>query len=248
MQYTSVIIAALAATTTLAAPWQSRISTDNKLEVTLSGHGISPAKNIFHQSPATTKKPSPAGPFDTVSLRVGKGVSNQASRCKIFNEAGNAIVVQRGANTDITFADGGKGPWKFRDGPTKVSNITCSPMFLQISPTQAQTASEIRVELADSAVEFAIGSDFTPGQRQENTVGGSFTTVEVQVGDLVKKQDYRCQVLGKDGKPIVATRGANTDTTFSDAGKGAWKFVGGNVEASKVICDPAFKAAPIKST
>lgn len=60
------------------------------------------------------------------------------------------------------------------------------------------------------------------------------------VGAFVKKQDYRCSVIGKDGKPVVAKRGKNVDTTFSDAGKGEWTFAQKS-EVKSVVCDPALR-------
>ncbi|KAL9016094.1 MAG: hypothetical protein Q9180_008822 [Flavoplaca navasiana] len=248
MQYSSVFLAALAATTALAAPWKHQTPTDNNLEVTLSGASSSAVTTSLPESPETTVQPSSTGPFTYVALRVGQGVRNQASRCQILNEAGNPIVIQRGANTDITFADGGKGLWKFRDGASLVSSISCSPKFQQITGSAIQTESEIRVQLADSGSELAIQVAFDPsGERQEKTVNpGPFSTVQIMVGALVRKQDYRCQVLDKAGQPLVATRGANRDTTFADGGKAEWTF-DQKSEVSKVICDPAFKAAPAAS-
>lgn len=243
MQFTTFLLGLLAATTTLAAPWE-QTWTDNKLRVTLTGPHVHRSKSAFPPSPATTLQPTSPGPFTTVTLNVGKAAPNQAARCKILNDAGSAIVLQRGANTDITFADGGKGPWTFRDGPQKVSDVICDPTFRKITPSEIQTANEIRVQLSDPGAEFAIQSAFTPGKRQENIVNpGPFSTVEVMVGAFVKKQDYRCAVVGKDGKSIVAKRGKNVDTTFSDAGKGEWTFLQKG-EVRSVVCDPGFKAKP----
>ncbi|KAL8648444.1 MAG: hypothetical protein Q9210_004984 [Variospora velana] len=245
MQYSVLFLTALAATTTLAAP-SKHSSPDNQLEVKLSSDSISEVKTTFHELSATPKHPYSSGPFNSVALCAGQGVSNQAARCKILNEAGNPIVVQRGADTDITFADGAKGKWTFRDGPTQVSKIICDPTFQKITPAEAITAARIHVKLSDSA-EFGIQRFFPLGQRQEMVVNsGPFTTVEVIVGDFVEKQDYRCQVLDEDDKAIHAVRGANRDTTFSDAGKGEWTFEKESV-VGKVICDPAFKAAPAAS-
>ena len=65
---------------------------------------------------------------------------------------------------------------------------------------------------------------------------GPFETIEINVG-AAAQQDLRCQALDLDGKPIVATRGANVDITFSDADKGAWTFRDGAVEVSRIICE-----------
>ena len=86
--------------------------------------------------------------------------------------------------------------------------------------------------------------DVSGGRQHKPPVGttGPFETVEIVVGALVEKQDIRCQLINKHGKAIVATRGANTDITFSDANKGDWTFRHES-SVSKIICDPAFKSA-----
>ncbi|KAL8870728.1 MAG: hypothetical protein Q9198_007566, partial [Flavoplaca austrocitrina] len=72
MQYSSVFLAALAATTTLAAPWKHQAPTDNNLEVTLSGGSSAAVMTSLPASPETTVQPSSTGPFTYVALRVGK--------------------------------------------------------------------------------------------------------------------------------------------------------------------------------
>ncbi|KAI4266208.1 MAG: hypothetical protein L6R38_008888 [Xanthoria sp. 2 TBL-2021] len=124
MHYTSIFLAALSATITFAAPSQDP-PLDNKLQVTLNGPQTSPAKNTFSEFPRTAQHPSSNGPFTSVELHVGKSVRNPASRCQILDQASKPIVLQRGPNTDITFADGNKGKWTFRDQSSKVSQIIC---------------------------------------------------------------------------------------------------------------------------
>ncbi|KAL8727127.1 MAG: hypothetical protein Q9166_006260 [cf. Caloplaca sp. 2 TL-2023] len=237
MQYSSVFLAALAATTTLAAPW-TKPSVDNKLQVVLSGPHVSPVENVFPEGQRDAQRPSRDGPFEFVELSVGKNVQNQAYRCQILDHAGKPIVLQRGANTDITFADGDNGRWTFRAKATKVSKVICDPTFKKIDQSEA----EIRVQLSNQGSELGIQTAFKEGERQvERVAPGPFTSIDIRVGALVQKQDYRCQVLDKAGKPIVATRGANRDITFSDADKGEWRFEK-ETETSQVICDPAFKS------
>ena len=211
--------------------------------MTLSGPDTTPAQKHFPGSPRTAKYPSSNGPFTFVELHVGKDVPNQATRCQILDQASKPTVIQRGNNTDTIFADGGKGKWTIRgEEATKVSQIICDPAFQQII---AGTGTEIRVQLSNQAAELAIQTAFTEGSRQEKAVNpGPFTSVQIMVGALVQKQDYRCQVVDKAGQAVVATRNTNIDTTFSDAGKGEWTFKKER-EVSKVICDPAFKAAPM---
>lgn len=49
-------------------------------------------------------------------------------------------------------------------------------------------------------------------------VHGPFETITIDVGAGVADQDLRCQALDASGNPLVATRNANIDTSFSDAG------------------------------
>ena len=237
MQYTSIFLAALAATTTLAAP-RNPISTNNKLQVILSGPAVQPSTNILRAGKRISQPPSSStGPFITVELRVGANVQKQDYRCQILDQAQKPIIIQRGANTDTTFADGDKGAWTIKN-PSTVSAIICDPTFVKASSSD----SEIRVKLSNQRIELGVQQTFTGDVREEKFVAsGPFTTVEIEVGALVQKQDTRCQVVDKAGKPIVATRGANTDITFADGDKGEWKFERES-EVSKVICDPAFVA------
>ena len=188
--------------------------------MTLSGPDTTPAQKHFPGSPRTAKYPSSNGPFTFVELHVGKDVPNQATRCQILDQASKPTVIQRGNNTDTIFADGGKGKWTIRgEEATKVSQIICDPAFRQI--TAAGTGTEIRVQLSNQATELAIQTAFTEGSRQEKAVNpGPFTSVQIMVGALVRKQDYWCQVVDKAGQAVVAARNTNIDTTFSDAGKG----------------------------
>jgi hypothetical protein len=50
---------------------------------------------------------------------------------------------------------------------------------------------------------------------------GPFETIEIDVGPLAD-QELRCQALDAYGNALIATRGANIDTSFSDADKGPW--------------------------
>ena len=72
---------------------------------------------------------------------------------------------------------------------------------------------------------------------------GPFTSVEINVGALVDPE-LRCQLINQRGKKIVATRGDNVDTTFSDADKGPWYFNRPGQKVRNVVCDPAFVADP----
>ena len=153
------------------------------------------------------------------------------------------IVLKRGANTDITFGDGDKGAWTFRDAPSAVSKVVCDPTFAKIDPAAAKVGVRLSgpSELA-TTTEFADPSHM----RVEGVPVGStgpYTSVEIIVGELVKKQDIRCGLKGMHGKDIYAKRGTNLDKTFSDAEKGEWIFEKESV-VETIVCDPAFKAEP----
>ena len=157
---------------------------------------------------------------------------------------GAPIILKRGANTDITFGDGDKGAWTFRDAPSTVSKVICDPTFAKIGAA----ANTVSVRLSNQGAELGTTTDFPDPseQRAESKPVGStgpYTSVEIIVGELVKKQDIRCQLKDMHGADVVAKRGANVDTTFSDADKGEWTFKVESV-VDNIICDPAFKAAP----
>ncbi|KAF2729420.1 hypothetical protein EJ04DRAFT_515973 [Polyplosphaeria fusca] len=88
-----------------------------------------------------------------------------------------------------------------------------------------------------------------PNQRPPHGGNGPFSKIEIDLGKDVKNTALRCQALGQDQKPLVATRGENVDITFSDADKGAWTFRNPSyVDVSKVVCDPSFVAISKQET
>jgi hypothetical protein len=240
MQYTSILLAALAATNTIAAPFRPA-TLDNTLTVILSNQATETgSQTTFTEGQREEGGPTgSSGPFQTVELRLGKDVQRKDLRCKILDDQGDDIVVIRGENTDITFADGGAGEWTFRK-ESKVSEIICDPIFVKTDPSNFQT----RVILQNQRTELGSQTTLKEGARVEAVPVGSsgpFQTIEIVVGAWSEKQDLRCQVLDKAGHPIEAVRGANRDTTFSDADKGLWTF---SVESvvTNIICDESFKA------
>lgn len=105
----------------------------------------------------------------------------------------------------------------------------------------------IHVTLQNQRIELGSGTTFNGDEtkRQESAPNGSdgpFETVNIDLGKDIKNKDLRCQILDHAGKPIIATRGENTDITFSDADKNEWTFKKPS-KVSKIICDPAFKKA-----
>lgn len=240
MQYSSIILAALAASNTLAAPWTYQ-SQDNSIRVKLSDLDKIHTHNSFPEGQRATQAPSHHGPFKTVELSVGPAVKNQDYRCQILDHAGAPIVIQRKNATDIAFSDAHKGAWTLRH-PSKVSAIVCDPTFVKIGAD----ANQVRVTLSNQATDTVSQTVFTGAEREHKTPVGSkgpFETIALAVGALVEDQKLRCQVLDNAGQPIVAKRNANVDVTFSDAKKGPWTFKQVS-EVSKIICDPAFMAAP----
>jgi len=239
MYYSTIVLPLLAASGVLAAP-HSRRTVDNEIRVALSDLGETGAQMTFTEGVQDTEMPAISGPFASVELRLGKDVQQQDLRCKALDDAGNPIVLLRGENIDITFGDGGKGAWTFRT-PSMVSEVICDPTFVKISPDEIA----LRVILENQATEIASQTILAAGEREEQLPVGSngpFETVELRVGALVEKQDYRCQIFDVAGYPITLHRGEKTDTTFSDADKGEWTFDYPS-EVSQIICDPSFVAA-----
>ncbi|KAI9853937.1 MAG: hypothetical protein M1813_001615 [Trichoglossum hirsutum] len=239
MQYSSIILAALAATGAVAAPRGLR-SLDDEIRVVLSNQATETgSQTTFTEGQREEMGPvGSSGPFQTVELRLGKDVQKQDYRCQVLDDQDKPIVLTRGANTDITFGDGGKGEWTFRK-ESIVSSIICDPTFAKIDPS----ATEIRVTLSNQATETGSQTTFSEGEREEKEPVGSsgpFETVQLCVGALVEKQDYRCQVLDAAGDPITVKRGQNVDITFGDGDKGEWTFLEAS-EVSEIICDPDFK-------
>jgi len=114
------------------------------------------------------------------------------------------------------------------------------------SPLERRQAAdtEVRVILQNQGTETGSQTVFpdVSSRQQKPPIAGSeiFKTIEISVG-AGAQQDLRCQALDAAGVALVATRGENTDVTFSDADKGAWTFVE-ETSVARVVCDPAFVA------
>jgi len=150
------------------------------------------------------------------------------------------LIATRGENTDTTFSDADKGAWTFIT-PSEVSSIVCDPTFVAVAPGSY----DVTITLADDAVELATQTTLSGVARDvEAPIGssGPFTSITVAVGPLVNPE-LRCKLKNLHDRAIVATRGENIDTTFSDADKGAWTFQKAQ-SVGKIICDPKFIAAP----
>jgi len=241
MQY-SFVLAALASSV-LAAPWGAQ--KDNSVVVTLSNQAIELGTTVsFTEGSFQPKAPSGSdGPFRTVLLSLGKDVKQQDLRCKILDDKSKPIILTRGENIDITFGDGKKGEWTFKK-ESKVSQVICDPTFKKIDPVAAK---KVTVILQNQATETGSQTEFTDMEVMHRAIKmpvgstGPFETFELKVGALVDQQDLRCAALDKHGNAVEATRGKNTDITFSDAGKGAWTFHKAET-VNHIVCDPTFKS------
>lgn len=265
MQYSTIFLSALAATGALAAPThRPNDNFDNSITVILQNQNLEiGSQTQFAEGQRQAKSPvGSSGPFTTVELSLGPDVKQKDLRCQVLDKNNDPIVVVRGQNVDITFADGDKGEWTFKSGATKVSKIICDPAFKQGSAdtvnnsqdgiAAAQTEDEnkdtdIRVTLTDGNLATQTAFDKAGLEREiQKPVGssGPFNSVELNVGADIQRQDLRCQILDNKGNPITVKRGQNIDTTFADGNGGPWTFLEpSSSEVSKIICDPAFVKA-----
>jgi len=242
MYANTIALAVLAATGALAAP-HSRRNWDDTVTVILSDGGETGAQVSGLSSTYTAMgTPALSGPFTSIEISLGADVQNKDLRCRALDNYGNPIGAVRGTNVDDTFSDADKGPWTFRQ-PAYVSEVVCDPSFVKIDPTDDKL--NLRVVLESQSTE--TGSQT---QLPANTVlvdlppvgsSGPFETVELRVGSLVEKQDYRCQILDIYGQPLIVLRGENRDKTFSDAHKGAWTLETPS-EVSDIVCNQSFVA------
>lgn len=258
MQYSTIFLSALFATSALARPAR-RSTSDNSIIVQLSGPSELATQTSFNEGFRQVSRPNgSSGPFDTVSLRLGKDVKQQDLRCQVRNEQNEPIVVLRNGNREITFADGNAGAWTFESGAQNVVAIICDPTFVKGGAPPAAPSGTVTpivqppINVRISGLnEFARNVGFVEGGlvRETQRAGGAdVNTFELTLDPAVKNQALRCKVLDNAGNPITGRRGANVDITFADGGNGPWTFINKNgqpinVDTSAVICDPAFVKA-----
>lgn len=253
---TSIALFTLAATTStvIARPGAWQYTTDLEIIVSLSNADKAlGSRTGFLQGQRQEQPPDNSkGPFKTVNIIVGKNVENKDIRCKLIAPGGQPIKARRGENNiEQTFADADKGEWAFLED-SEVESIICDPAFKKGdgSGNGGEAAEKIvRVVLSDQATETGVAFELASDKRDEEAIKPStvFSAIEIRAPADVK-ETLRCQIEDKAGQVIVAVRGANTDKTFSDAGKGAWNFkIPERTQVGKIICDPAFKADPIAS-
>lgn len=143
--------------------------------------------------------------------------------------------------------------------PVSSGNSTTAPVASAASVAPATVTSSVPVEFLDNVIGVKLagahGKDaLTFIMDDELIVAGKpsvvhvsahtkYETLEVKVGSNFPDQEatLRCAITDSYGKRIFATRGANLDDTFSDAGNGEWTLEHPSV-VSSIICDPAFVA------
>lgn len=250
MQYSTLLLSAIAASGSLAAPTAKEI-TDRGIRVVLQNQAIelgSTTTFAEDKLPQAALPVGSTGPFRTVALNLDAIVGNQALRCQILDAHQNPIVVVRGENVDITFADGGNGPWTFRDGAAVVDAIVCDPKFVKgvAPPPPAQQPPSIRIQLSDGNLARQLQFEEAGLVREEQPSpdqSSLFNTVSLTLDANVENQGLRCQILDKNHQPITLQRGENIDITFADGGNGPWSFLyPEESQVSKVVCDPKFVA------
>lgn len=241
----------LAASGALAYPQQttnltaSSAPADSEVRVVLQSQATETGSQTVFKSVDSRKHKKPvgsSGPFETINIIVGAD-ANQDLRCQALDMDGIPLIATRGENTDITFSDGGpdKNEWTFVT-PSEVSRIVCDPAFIQATPEDF----EIRVTLATDDLATQTVFEAFEGRAESAPTGsaGPYDSVEISVGKLLNPE-LRCKVIDARGRKIIATRGENVDTSFSDAGKGPWSFEQDRLrKVSKIVCDETFVAQP----
>ena len=241
--YTNTIaLALLAATGALAAP-HSRRTYDDTVTVILSDGGENGAQvSGLSSTYRAMGTPSLSGPFTSIEISLGADVQNKELRCQALDQYGNFLIGERGTNTDTTFSDADKGAWDFR-GPVYISEVICDPTFVKIDP--ASDDLNLRVILESQSTETGSQTQLPANTPLVDLppVGssGPFETVELRVGDLVKNQEFRCQILDMHSMPLFVLRNGKRDITFSDADKGPWTLETPS-EVSDIVCNPTFVA------
>ncbi|KAH7009118.1 uncharacterized protein B0I36DRAFT_356839 [Microdochium trichocladiopsis] len=190
--------------------------------------------------PVTLQPNADWGYIGKVRIRVTEAAGQVGSsdlqtdfRCEL-RDAGqnnNRIIVTRDNSIDFNFGVG--KAWKLQPGgPVKASNlrVKCDPALRKI---ELDRRDDIRVALSNSAQEFERQLDFSDSegrQEQRQSVGGTFTHVELFVGPGVENQALRCKALN-GGQVVLLNRGVNLNKqTFGDGGNGRWTVAGGPTE------------------
>ncbi|KAK8004256.1 hypothetical protein PG990_002068 [Apiospora arundinis] len=130
---------------------------------------------------------------------------------------------------------------------TALLGLLAATGALALPAVEAEAAQQVTVTLR-GANELATQTQLDKNGAKKPTANGSpFTSVELASHNIKndKGQDLRCKIFDARGRAITITRGANVDTTFSDAGKGPWKFK--STKVSKIQCSTKFNAKAKRS-
>ncbi|KAH7007936.1 uncharacterized protein B0I36DRAFT_404376 [Microdochium trichocladiopsis] len=183
-------------------------------------------------------------PFTEAAGQAASSDVQADFRCELRNagQNNNRIIVTRGKSIDFNFGVG--KAWTLQPGgPVEASNlrVTCDPALRKTDPDRRD---DIRVTVSKSAQEFERQLDFSDSEGrndQRQSVGGTFTHIELFVGPGVENQALRCKALN-GGQVVLLNRGVNLNKqTFSDGGNGRWTVAGGHTEIDEVICSPTFR-------
>ncbi|KAK8128667.1 hypothetical protein PG984_009775 [Apiospora sp. TS-2023a] len=156
MQYATTILLGLLATTGVTAPIKRQSMgeraiekrADGPLKVSLDTDFFDGSFNDFfaglaaqlletNLGEADTKTPRFAGPYRAVTLDTRNGTA--AARCQLIDNNNMVVTLVRGANVDVSFGDGGNGPWRAQNGRAfTVKQIKCDPNFKSANSAAAK--------------------------------------------------------------------------------------------------------------
>jgi hypothetical protein len=130
--YTSILFAALAATSAFAMPavtneLVARQALDpNSVAVTVNNATLGGDTTFRSDNFPETQEAlgGIVGPYDSVTLTLGSEIIDTTLRCQILGTDGNIIRLNRGDNKNKSTFSAGK-PWAFVNGLTEVAAITC---------------------------------------------------------------------------------------------------------------------------
>ncbi|KAI4282140.1 MAG: hypothetical protein L6R35_005479, partial [Caloplaca aegaea] len=142
MQYSVLFLAALAATTTLAAPTKgSKTGCDNKntpaeakpagiFKVELSNEASELGRQLDFTPGHREEKKAPGGLFTKVEVGFADSEKKGDNRCQLFDNDGKPIIAVRDHKKTTTFSDDGNGAWTFEnEKEIEVKTIICDPTF-----------------------------------------------------------------------------------------------------------------------
>lgn len=238
MHYSAIFVSLFAAASAVASGQRQ----DSSKSVTVTLRNDSEKPFVFSEPVRrpVSARPNIAEPISKVELTLTEDVQNANLRCQILDQHQEPIVVLRGNSTDITFADGGKGPWTLRE-PAVVNKVICDSNFVKIETDDERLG--VKVLLQSQNPELGVNFDLSGARASEVEVreDTAFGTVTLDITGELVDPELRCQIVSADG-PIVVLRGENVDVTFADGDKGPWTLQQETI-VQRIICDPAFKKA-----